>query len=131
MIAADTSTWIAYLQAASGEDVDELERALTDGAVAMVPVVLTELLSAPFLPEEYGRLLGEVPLLEIKAGYWARAGALRLRVVRSKRKARLGDALIAQCCLDHGIGLITRDRDFLAFAAAGRDEPRKNERDGH
>jgi predicted nucleic acid-binding protein len=35
-----------------------------------------------------------------------------------KRKARLGDALIAQSCLDAGVALLTRDRDFRAFIAA-------------
>jgi hypothetical protein len=35
-----------------------------------------------------------------------------------RRKARLGDALIAQSCIDHGIPLLTRDRDFCAFAEA-------------
>jgi hypothetical protein len=43
-------------------------------------------------------------------------------VLSNKRKARLGDALIAQCCIDREIPLITRDRDFQAFAdAAGLD----------
>jgi predicted nucleic acid-binding protein len=32
--------------------------------------------------------------------------------------ARLGDALIAQVCVDRGISLITRDRDFRAFVGA-------------
>jgi predicted nucleic acid-binding protein len=35
-----------------------------------------------------------------------------------RRKARLGDALIAQTCVDGGIALITRDRDFRVFAQA-------------
>jgi predicted nucleic acid-binding protein len=39
-------------------------------------------------------------------------------VLAKRRKARLGDALIAQSCIDHGIPLLTRDRDFRAFAAA-------------
>jgi predicted nucleic acid-binding protein len=39
-----------------------------------------------------------------------------------QRKARLGDAPIAQSCIDRGIPLLTRDRDFRAFAeAAGLD----------
>jgi predicted nucleic acid-binding protein len=37
-------------------------------------------------------------------------------VLAKKRKARLGDALIAQSCIDGGVPLITRDRDFQAFA---------------
>ena len=51
-------------------------------------------------------------------GYWQRAGALRAQVLAKRRKARLGDALIAQSCVDHGIVLLTRDRDFVAFAEA-------------
>jgi predicted nucleic acid-binding protein len=63
-----------------------------------------------------------VPLIEVKTGYWERAGALRAKVLAKKRKARLGDALIAQSCLDRGIPLITRDRDFRTFTeAAGLD----------
>lgn len=31
--------------------------------------------------------------------------------------SRLGDALIAQCCIDADIALITRDGDFKAFSA--------------
>ena len=37
-------------------------------------------------------------------------------MLAKKRKARLGDALIAQSCIDGGVPLITRDRDFQAFA---------------
>jgi predicted nucleic acid-binding protein len=42
-------------------------------------------------------------------------------VLAKRHKARLGDALIAQSCIDHGIPLLTRDRDFRNFAAAGFD----------
>jgi hypothetical protein len=47
-----------------------------------------------------------------------RAGTLRAKVLAKRRKARLGDALIAQICADAGIALLTRDRDFRAFAEA-------------
>jgi len=66
--------------------------------------------------------LTQVPLVEIRAGYWQRAGALRAKVLAKLHKARLADALIAQSCLDQDIPLLTRDRDFRAFAeAAGLD----------
>jgi len=39
-------------------------------------------------------------------------------MMAKRRKARLGDALIAQRCIDRGIPLLTRDRDFRAFAEA-------------
>ncbi|MGH9618689.1 MAG: PIN domain-containing protein [Bryobacteraceae bacterium] len=122
MIAADTSTWIAFLQEGIGADAQLLDRALADRQVLMVPAVLTELLSDPKLDSEVARTLSALPMIEITPGYWQRAGALRAEVLGKRRKARLGDALIAQSCLDRGIPLLTRDRDFRAFAeTAGLD----------
>lgn len=116
MIAADTSTWVAYLQGDLGQDTNLLDRALEDRQVLMVPVVLTEVLSDPKLPAEVALTLSQLPLIEIRPGYWQRAGALRAQVLAKRRKARLGDALIAQSCMDRGIPLLTRDRDFRVFA---------------
>ena len=120
MIAADTSTWIAFLKGATGEDVDALDQALEDRQVLMVPVVLTELLSDPKLPSDVAETLTEIPLMEIVSGYWHRAGALRAKVLFKRRKARLGDALIAQACVDGKVLLLTRDRDFRAFAETAK-----------
>jgi len=122
MIAADTSTWIAYLEGDRGDDAQVLDKALADRQVLMVPAVLTELLSDPKLASGVAQTLAAVPLIEITTGYWQRAATLRAQVLSKRRKARLGDALIAQNCIDFGIPLITRDRDFRAFAeAAGLD----------
>jgi predicted nucleic acid-binding protein len=122
MIAADTSTWVVFLEGGAGEDTQLLDRALENRHVVMVPVVLTELLSDPKLPSGVAETLSEVPLVEIASGYWQRAGGLRAKVLVKRRKARLGDALIAQSCIDGGVPLLTRDRDFRAFAeAAGLD----------
>lgn len=118
MIAADTSTWVAYLQNEDGADTRLLDRALTDRQVVMPPAVLTELLSDPALPPDAAMSLVDLPLLHVSDGYWHRAGALRAGVLARRRKARLGDALIAQSCLDHGVPLVTRDKDFIAFAKA-------------
>ena len=84
----------------------------------MVPVVLTEILSDPKLPSAIAGSLSDIPLIDIAAGYWERAGALRAKVLAKRRKARLGDSLIAQSCIDRGIPLLTRDKDFRAFADA-------------
>ncbi|MGA7623754.1 MAG: PIN domain-containing protein [Candidatus Acidiferrales bacterium] len=118
MIAADTSSWVAFLEGDAGEDVRLLDRALEDRQVVMVPVVLTELLSDPKLPSSVAETLSEVPSMDISSGYWQRAGGLRAKVLAKRRKARLGDALIAQSCIDGGASLLTRDRDFRAFAEA-------------
>jgi hypothetical protein len=120
VIAVDTSTWIAFLQGDEGEDVELLDRALRDRQVLMAPVVLTEILSDPKLTPEVSRRLVELPLIDVHPGFWERAGELRAAVLAKGRKARLGDALIAQCCIDREIPLLTRDRDFRAFAQAAQ-----------
>lgn len=61
----------------------------------MAPVDLAEILSDPKLPSEVTRTLLELPLIDVKPGYWQRAGKLRAGVLRKHRKARLSDALIA------------------------------------
>lgn len=117
MIAADTSTWISFFEGEQGDDVLALARALQSRQVVMPPPVLTELLSDPGLSASVAQTLMELPLVALKDGFWHRAGRLRAKVLAQKRKARLGDALIAQCCIDAGIAIITRDGDFKAFSA--------------
>jgi predicted nucleic acid-binding protein len=122
MIADDMSTWITFLEGSKGEDVQLLDKALEERQVLMVPVVLAELLSEPKLPAGVAETLAEVPMIEIEPGYWQRAGVLRAQAIAKGRKPRLGDALIAQTCIDRNTSLLTRDRDFRAFGdAAGLD----------
>lgn len=118
MIAADTSTWIAFIQGVSGADIDSLEAALREGTLVLPPAVLTELLSGAAIPERLIKLISTLPLIDVTPDYWRRAGALRAKVQARGRKARLGDALIAQSCIDSNVPLITRDHDFRAFADA-------------
>jgi predicted nucleic acid-binding protein len=115
MIAADTSTWISFFKGEAGEDVNLLDRALEDRQVVMVPAVLTELLSDSGLHSNIVEILSDIPLIEIQSGYWQRAGKLRAKLLGKGRKARLGDALIAQTGIDANVLLITRDGDFRAF----------------
>ncbi len=116
MIAADTSTWIAYLEGGQGPDTALLDQALADRQVLMLPVVLAELISDPKLPSHLTQMLVDLPMVELQPGYWYRAGLLRAKGLARRRKARLGDALIAQSCIDRDISLITRDHDFRAFS---------------
>ena len=120
MIAADTSTWVAYLAGETGWDVELLDKALVDRQVVMVPAVLAELLSDPKLTADVETQLCDIPLVQIEDGYWRRAGKCRAALLNKGRRARLGDALIAQGCIDAGVLLVTRDRDFRAFAEAAK-----------
>jgi predicted nucleic acid-binding protein len=116
VIAADTSSWIAFLQGETAADTELLEQALRDRRLLMIPAVLTELLSDPKLPQDVADTLCEVPAVALGTDYWQRSGQLRAKILPKERRARLGDALIAQSCLDAGILLLTRDRDFRALA---------------
>jgi len=59
-------------------------------------------------------------MIEVKTGLLAARRSAAGEVLSMRRKARLGDALIAQTCIDRGIPLLTRDKDFRAFADAAR-----------
>ena len=116
MIAADTSSLVAFLDGSAGEDVEVIQSALDHQQLVLPPAVLTELLSDAGLPQPVCTLLASLPLLHLEPGYWERAGLLRASVLKQRKKARLADALIAQSCLDHSVPLVTRDRDFRHFA---------------
>jgi predicted nucleic acid-binding protein len=118
VIAADTSSLVAFLQGDAGADTDLIQSALDHQQLALPPVVLTELLSDPALPRPVRTLLAGLPILDLEPGFWERAGVLRASVLKQKKKARVADALIAQSCLDQSTPLVTRDRDVRHFAAA-------------
>jgi hypothetical protein len=66
VIAADTSTWVAFLEGIRGEDTDWLDRALADSQLIMV---LAELLSDPKLSSDVTERISEVPLIESAPGF--------------------------------------------------------------
>jgi len=107
---------IAYLSGEKGGDVTAIDNAMQAEEGTFPRVVLMELLSDHTLSEHTVRFLRKVPQLDILDGYWERAGELRARLRGHGLKAHVADTLIAQCCLDHDVPLITRDRDFRHFA---------------
>jgi predicted nucleic acid-binding protein len=119
MIAVDTCSLIAFFQGEKGPDVESFEQALAAQALALPPVVLTEVLSRPPASAIVKDLLDGVPCLTISQGYWDRTAHLRRIILAKGLKSRLGDALIAQSCIDHDVALITRDADFRHYAAEG------------
>src|SRR5262245_55766548 len=116
MIAADSSSLVAYFNGDAGADVDRVAVALSSGQLALPPPVATEIVSDPTTYSTIAALIGDLILLDIRDGYWLRAGAARRVLLRHRLKAKLGDALIAQACIDNDVSLITRDSDFRHFA---------------
>lgn len=115
MLCVDTSSLIAYLEGAAGEDVDTIDQAFADQMGVITPVTVTEVLSDPSLNKNVRETILQLPVLPLSEGFWERAGLLRAKVLRGGHKAKLADTLIAQNCLDHHATLITRDRDFRIF----------------
>jgi predicted nucleic acid-binding protein len=119
VIAIDTSSLVHYLAGSAGKDVEAVDAALAHSQACLPPVVLSEVLSDPKLPQRLEQALLQIPVLSLKPGYWERAGRLRALAIRGGHKAKLADTLIAQACLDHEVPLVTRDTDFRHFETAG------------
>jgi predicted nucleic acid-binding protein len=115
-VAADSSSLIAHFNDQPGDDVQRLRNAMASGHLVLPPVVLTEVLSDPAVDVFIEKHLQDILPLELTGGYWTRAGQSRRVLLSKGLKARVGDALIAQACIDHDVALITRDRDFRHFA---------------
>ncbi len=116
MLAADTSSLLAYLSGGAGPDVSLIDQALAQATLCLPPVVLTEILSGAPISAHLQTQIIACPLLEISGGYWLRAGATRAVLLTRRLRAKMPDTLIAQSCIDHDVPLITRDGDFRHFA---------------
>jgi predicted nucleic acid-binding protein len=114
MIAADTSSLVSYFIGEQADDVDAIRSALLDGTLTLPPAVIAEVLSDRGAAVIEADLLA-LQILPITDGYWQRAGQARRTLQSHRLRAKLGDALIAQSCIDHDVALITRDRDFRHF----------------
>lgn len=76
MIAADTSTIVAFLQGENAADTRLLKQAIDDEILILPPVVIAELFSSPKLSKDAKATLPEIPTIPIKLDYWAKAGQL-------------------------------------------------------
>jgi predicted nucleic acid-binding protein len=117
MIAADSSALVAFFRRQPGGD--RLDGPILSGHLVCPPVVVTELLSSTRFNLDELSTIASIPMMPLLEGYWSRAGLLRASLMQRGLKAGLGDALIAQSCIDADIALITLDRDFRHFARFG------------
>lgn len=116
MFCLDTSSFVAHFAGDNGRDTDVLDVSLRDGTLFISPIVISEVLSDPKLPKNIEEILLNLPVADLVEGFWLRVGRLRKKLLSKKYKARLADCMIAQCCIDHGLILITRDNDFKQIA---------------
>ena len=116
-VVADTSVWIEFL---AGREAVGLEDALALGAVVLPPVVVVELVSGARQPrqrEAIVDLVRDLAVHETPPDHWIRVGDLRRALASKGIAVSTPDAHVAQCALDLGAALLTRDRVFETIAA--------------
>lgn len=116
MIAADTNSWIYFLEQRPDSLVELMRQRISDESIIMPPMVLSELLSGPALSTLHRSRLTSVPQYPLQAGFWERSGLLRAKLLGRGLKPQMLDTFIAQYCVDHSLPLLTRDKDFAIFA---------------
>ena len=115
MIAVDSSAFILFFKDAEHPVSYQVAQLLEASLVVIPPVVLSELLSDPVLPDDLAEMLSDLLILHITEGYWQRVGKMRADTLRRKFKSRLADVMIAQSCIDYGVPLLTCDLDFRHY----------------
>lgn len=115
IIAVDTCVLVDFHYGEISRRTEILEEKLNLGQIFLPPVVITEYLSNPRLDEKHYKFFKDMPTLEIDDNYWQRAAETRRKLLKKGLKAKLGDALIAQACIDNDVPLLTRDEDFRHY----------------
>jgi tRNA(fMet)-specific endonuclease VapC len=117
-VVADTSVWIELF---ARRAAPMLEGALREGSVVLPPIVVAELISGARRARDrtsIQSLIEELPVHETPLDHWIRVGDLRRRLASRGVAVSTPDAHVAQCALDRGALLLSRDAIFLRIAAA-------------
>jgi predicted nucleic acid-binding protein len=114
-VVVDTSVWIDFF---AGKPAEELEEALSGGAVVIPPIVVAELISGASAQQRgtIGELLQDAPVHETPLDHWIRVGDLRRELARKGVAVTIPDAHVAQCALDRDAVLLTHDAAFARIA---------------
>jgi predicted nucleic acid-binding protein len=99
--------------------IPALEDALAHGVVVLAPVVVAELISGAHRSRDHAAiadLVSDLPLHETPLDHWIRVGELRRHLGRHGVTASTPDAHIAQCAIDLGGVLLSRNAIFPRIA---------------
>jgi predicted nucleic acid-binding protein len=115
-IVVDTSIWIDFFR---GVELPALEDALRAGIAILSPIVAAELLGAPLNRRHRNQLksfLNDLPLHPTPFSHWIDVGELRASLAKRGFTISTPDAHVAQCALEIGGVLWTRDKIFTLVA---------------
>jgi len=113
----DTSVWVEFFR---GTPLPRLEEGLREGLVLLAPIVAAELLSAPLSKVERRSLAAfveDLPLHPTPLSHWQAVGALRAQSAKKGLSLSTPDAHVAQCAIEAGALLWSRDAVFHKMAA--------------
>ena len=111
-IIVDSSAWVAYFR---GEGLPLIDTGLAAGLVRIPPLLLTDLLSVKqeaSLSHKFEKFLEKLPLCEVSRSHFARAGELKRLAAQRGIRLSAQEAHIAQCALDLGGILVTKEPLF-------------------
>jgi predicted nucleic acid-binding protein len=116
----DASVWIDYFNGVQGKEVELLDRLLGKEPLASGDLILTEVLQSFGSDQHFDlakRLLETLVLVEIGGQETALQAAMNSRALRKRRITvrKTIDTMIATRCIESGLTLLHRDRDFEPF----------------
>jgi hypothetical protein len=117
-LVVDTSVWIDFF---AGRPASALEEGLSQGTVALPPLVVAELVSGARQERQRAAiadLVRDLPVHETPLDHWIRVGDLRRRLAERGATVSTPDAHVAQCAIDRDAVLLTRDDVFNKIAKA-------------
>ena len=120
MILVDSSVWIDYFRGIQSSQTDRLHALLGNEPIATGDLVLTEVLQGFGSAQDFNhgkKVLTSLPIIELVGGDIAIQAANNFRTLRllgiTVRKTI--DTLIATSCIEKGLALLYRDKDFDPF----------------
>ena len=113
MIIADANVWIDFFKRPNDRLSELLDELISEGRVAVVGVVLTELLRGARSESEFrvmNHVLDGPDYIEMRRNDWARAGRISMELDAAGRRIPVTDALIAAIALEGQHEVLTRDK---------------------
>jgi hypothetical protein len=120
VVLVDSSVWIDYLRGATTRETQTLDSLLSEDAVAVGDLIVTEVLQGVRGDKTFDRVRDELEafaLVEIGGYNIALQAAKNYRALKARGISvrKTIDTLIATRCIEDGIPLLHSDRDFEPF----------------
>jgi predicted nucleic acid-binding protein len=120
LILVDSSVWIDYFRGIQSSQTDQLHALLGNEPIATGDLVLAEVLQGFGSVQDFNqgkKLLTSLPIIELVGQDIAIQAANNFRTLRSLgiTVRKTIDTLIATSCIEKGLALLYRDKDFDPF----------------